>query len=267
MWHVLECIKWSWFGSDRTFLSLGKHRLARCQKPSFARFPDLPREIRQKIWDLFLLNEPTGRLVIYDSWDQTVIPTLSLLPSPLFRVSSESRARAKGFYRLELKVYSRYNKDHWNYLQSKKDGSLFNTLEESRDVSASYAGSIFLNLSRDVIFEGYELYGPKIQDTMVVMHQCLADVHDQMGYKDRHHPSILMRRERYRAALRFTTSQLSLSKRRRYRIVASWRDRGITHIYLPWYREPPRIFTYPLLGIAFMLRGGYSWPYISRIVV
>lgn len=255
VWPVLEFLAEGWLYADHGPFSTGVRKLYMVQEPSlFSKFPNLPREVRDRIWDSFLHDEPAGRLVIYDSWDGTVIPTLSLLPSPLFQVSTESRARAKAFYHVELKVFSRYTIDHWRYLQSQKDTSLFDTLEESWCEGANCAGSIYLNLSRDLIFEGYGLYGPNIQDTMIVMHQCLANAHDLMGYRHRHLPSILMRREHYRAALRFTTSQLPLALYR-HRIVASWRNRCLTHIYLPWYKEPPRIFMYPLLGIVFMLRG------------
>lgn len=72
----------------------------------FSRFPLLPPELRDQVWDEALLQENEQRLIvlIMHLGHQSVGP-LPCLVSPLLAVNTESRARAKTFYPRRITVH------------------------------------------------------------------------------------------------------------------------------------------------------------------
>ncbi|KAI1498131.1 hypothetical protein F5X99DRAFT_432246 [Biscogniauxia marginata] len=67
-------------------------------------FGQLPIDLRLPIWEIFMLQECSGRLMIIDNLTSGILAVLRLL-SPLLSVNMESRECATSFYGMKLPVY------------------------------------------------------------------------------------------------------------------------------------------------------------------
>lgn len=86
---------------------------------TFHLFPDLPAELRLKIWAQALMQaRPDRRILIY--WGR-VVPFKQFI-SPLLLVNFESRTCAKAFYNVKLDIYvlPGFTRDEVEYLDKKK---------------------------------------------------------------------------------------------------------------------------------------------------
>lgn len=70
---------------------------------TFHLFPDLPKELRLKIWEQAMIEARPSRRIIID--EGRVVPFKRLI-SPLLLVNYESRTCAKAFYNVKLDIYA-----------------------------------------------------------------------------------------------------------------------------------------------------------------
>lgn len=70
---------------------------------TFHQFPDLPKELRLKIWEQVMIEARPSRRIIFD--EGRVVPFKQLI-SPLLLVNYESRTCATAFYNVKLDLYA-----------------------------------------------------------------------------------------------------------------------------------------------------------------
>lgn len=70
---------------------------------TFHQFPNLPKELRLKIWEQVMIEARPSRRIIID--EGRVVPLKQLI-SPLLLVNYESRTCAKAFYNVKLDIYA-----------------------------------------------------------------------------------------------------------------------------------------------------------------
>lgn len=70
---------------------------------TFHQFPDLPKELRLKIWEQVMIEARPSRRIIFD--EGRVVPFKQLI-SPLLLVNYESRTCATAFYNVKLDIYA-----------------------------------------------------------------------------------------------------------------------------------------------------------------
>lgn len=90
---------------------------------TFHLFPDLPAELRLKIWERALMQaRPDRRILIYRG---RVVPFKQFI-SPLLLVNFESRTCAKAFYNVKLDIYAlpSFTRDEVKHLDKKKNWDL-----------------------------------------------------------------------------------------------------------------------------------------------
>lgn len=97
---------------------------------TFHHFPDLPKELRLKIWEQVLIEARPSRRIIID--EGRVVPFKQLI-SPLLLVNYESRTCAKAFYNVKLDIYAvpPVTKDQVKHLDKQQNWDRINGSERA----------------------------------------------------------------------------------------------------------------------------------------
>lgn len=97
---------------------------------TFHPFPDLPKELRLKIWEQAMIEaRPNRRMLIYNGH---IVP-FKQFNSPLLFVNYESRECAKAFYNVKLDIYAvpPVSKDEIRYLDKQKNWNRIEGIERA----------------------------------------------------------------------------------------------------------------------------------------